>query len=71
VLLDIGLPKGMDGYELTRRLRTLPELRDTLFIAVTGYGQQQDRLRSSDAGFAAHLVKPLDLGVLQDLLAQV
>jgi PAS domain S-box-containing protein len=71
VLLDIGLPKGMDGYELTRQLRTLPELQNTLFIDVTGYGQEQDRLRSNQAGFAAHLVKPVDLGVLQDLLAQV
>ena len=71
ILVDIAMPKGMDGYELMRRLRTQPELQHTLFIAVTGYGQQEDHRRSHQAGFAAHLVKPLDLNILQELLSQV
>jgi CheY-like chemotaxis protein len=66
-LLDIGLPV-MDGYELAQRLRELlvdtgrmPGLR---LLAVTGYGQERDRSRSSDAGFHEHLVKPIDLAQL-------
>jgi CheY-like chemotaxis protein len=66
-LLDIGLPV-MDGYELARRLRELAAPPGRL-IAVTGYGQESDRRRSDDAGFAAHLVKPIDLQALLDLLA--
>jgi signal transduction histidine kinase len=58
VLLDIGLPE-MDGYEVARRLRRMPELRDTRLIAVTGYGQKQDREQAAAAGFAEHLVKPV------------
>jgi signal transduction histidine kinase/two-component SAPR family response regulator len=58
VLLDIGLPE-MDGYEVARRLRLLPELRETRLIAVTGYGQPQDRARTRAAGFDEHLTKPL------------
>ncbi len=58
VLLDIGLPH-MDGYELARRLRLLPELRATRLIAVTGYGQPPDRERARAAGFDGHLIKPV------------
>lgn len=68
VLLDIGLP-GMDGYEVAQRMRELPELRDTLIIAVTGYGQDDDRVRSKAAGFDHHLVKPVDPETLNRLLA--
>ncbi len=57
VLLDIGMPK-MDGYEVARQLRLRPGSRVTL-IALTGWGQQQDRDRTADAGFDAHLVKPV------------
>jgi PAS domain S-box-containing protein len=65
VLVDIGLPV-MDGYELARRLRaTLSGVR---LIAVTGYGQQGDRDRSHEAGFDAHLVKPVSLAVLHAAL---
>jgi CheY-like chemotaxis protein len=67
VLLDIGLP-GMDGYEVARRLRELPGLRDVLMIAVTGYGQQDDRAHSKAAGFDYHLVKPVDPEHLSQLL---
>jgi DNA-binding response OmpR family regulator len=68
-LLDIGLP-GLDGYELARRLRAQlgPALR---LVAVTGYGQEEDRRRSLEAGFDAHLVKPADLDELHALLAGV
>jgi len=67
VVLDIGLP-GMDGYELARRLRQIPELKDTRLIAATGYGQDADRQRSEEAGFDYHLVKPIDPEKLQTVL---
>jgi PAS domain S-box-containing protein len=67
VLLDIGLP-GMDGYEVARRLRQIPELKDTRLIAATGYGQDADRKRSEEAGFDYHLVKPIDPEKLQTVL---
>jgi CheY-like chemotaxis protein len=66
-LLDIGLPV-MSGYELARRLKERSALRDTKLVAVTGYGQETDRSQSSVAGFDDHLVKPLDLAALSDLL---
>jgi signal transduction histidine kinase/CheY-like chemotaxis protein len=59
VVLDIGLP-GMDGYELARRLRALPQTKDALFIALTGYGQREDRALALDAGFQHHFIKPAD-----------
>ena len=59
-LLDLGLPV-MDGFELARRLRQFPETADMALIAVTGYGEQSDRQRTREAGFAAHLVKPVDI----------
>ncbi|HET9865196.1 MAG TPA: ATP-binding protein [Steroidobacteraceae bacterium] len=68
VLLDIGLP-DMDGYEVARRLRrSLRGARMTL-IALTGYGQKDDRERAREAGFDAHLVKPVDFAALEKLLA--
>jgi CheY-like chemotaxis protein len=69
-LLDIGLPV-MDGYELAERLRTLFAHRPVRFIAITGYGQEVDRRRSRDAGFALHLVKPVDTSRILDGLQQV
>jgi signal transduction histidine kinase/CheY-like chemotaxis protein len=59
VLLDIGLP-GMDGYEVARRLRQEPGLSGALLVAVSGYGQAEDRRRSREAGFDEHVVKPAD-----------
>lgn len=58
-LLDIGMP-GMDGYEVARRLREMPDLNGIHLIAVTGYGQEEDRRRSREAGFSQHLTKPVD-----------
>jgi signal transduction histidine kinase/ActR/RegA family two-component response regulator len=69
VLLDLGLPE-MDGYEVARRLRREPGLRGVLLVALTGYGHEEDRRRTLESGFDAHLVKPADLGVLRDLLAR-
>ncbi|HEU5074820.1 MAG TPA: ATP-binding protein, partial [Polyangiaceae bacterium] len=66
-LLDIGLP-GMDGYEVARRLKALRGLDNLRMVAVTGYGQAVDRARSWDAGFVAHIVKPLSLEKLTDLV---
>lgn len=67
-LLDIGLPR-MDGHELARRLRALPATAQALLVAVTGYGQDQDRAASRNAGFDHHLVKPVDMGALEAILA--
>jgi CheY-like chemotaxis protein len=69
-LLDIGLPE-MDGRELARRLRAMPETAHSVLVAVTGYGQQQDRDAAFEAGFQHHLVKPLDLDALNQVLEAV
>ena len=70
VLLDIGLPV-MDGYEVARRLRKHPDLKEVKLIAVTGYGQESDRLQSREAGFDYHLVKPVDAQKLQEVMVAV
>jgi CheY-like chemotaxis protein len=64
-ILDIGLPV-MDGYELAARIREEHGARAPRFIALTGYGQDDDRTRTREAGFAAHLVKPVDVKRLLD-----
>jgi two-component system CheB/CheR fusion protein len=68
IVLDIGLP-GMDGYEVARRLRSEAQMQSVNLIALTGYGQSEDRQRSIAAGFNHHLVKPVDPEVLQTLIA--
>lgn len=67
VLLDIGLPK-LNGYEVCQRIRREPWGKDMTIVAVSGWGQEQDRLRSQEAGFDHHVVKPVDLAVLTELL---
>ena len=67
VLLDIGMP-GMDGYEVARRIRALPAGRSTPLIAVTGWGQQEDIRRCFEAGIDHHLVKPLDVDKLWEII---
>jgi signal transduction histidine kinase/ActR/RegA family two-component response regulator len=69
-LLDIGLP-DIDGNELARRLRTVPEMAGAVLIAVTGYGQEQDREKSFAAGFDYHFVKPIETAKLAALLAEI
>lgn len=69
VLLDIGLPK-LNGYEVCRRIREQPWGRRVLLVALTGWGQEADRQRSSEAGFDTHVVKPVDPKVILQLLAQ-
>jgi signal transduction histidine kinase len=69
-LLDIGMP-GIDGYEVGRRIRELPWGKQVVLIAITGWGQEEDRRRSIEAGFDCHLTKPVDLAVLFDLLCQL
>jgi signal transduction histidine kinase/ActR/RegA family two-component response regulator len=68
VLLDIGLP-GMNGFEVAHKLRTLPQSRDALLIALTGYGEADSRSRSVEAGFDFHMVKPADVNLLLSMLA--
>jgi CheY-like chemotaxis protein/nitrogen-specific signal transduction histidine kinase len=68
-VLDIGLP-GISGHEAARRIRRLPGGRAMLLVAVSGWGQEADRARSLEAGFDHHLVKPVDIDVLQALLPQ-
>jgi PAS domain S-box-containing protein len=67
-LIDLGLPK-LDGYEVARALRGNPAGKTMTLIAVTGYGQAEDRQRSKDAGFDAHLVKPVSQMLLSSLIA--
>jgi CheY-like chemotaxis protein len=69
VLLDIGLPQ-MDGYETARRIRARPWGADALLVAVTGWGQPDDRERTRAAGFDRHLVKPVAPAALEALLVE-
>ena len=69
VLCDIGLPGGMDGYEVARSIRADPSLRAVRLIALTGYGEEEDRRRSGQAGFDAHVTKPADPQALLGLVA--
>ena len=68
VLLDIGLP-GLNGYEVCRRIREQPWGKDLMLVALTGWGQEEDRQRSQEAGFDTHMVKPVDHDALLKLLA--
>jgi signal transduction histidine kinase/DNA-binding response OmpR family regulator len=68
VLLDIGLP-GMNGFEVAHGLRAQPESQDALLIALTGYGEAESRSRSAQAGFDFHMVKPADVNLLLEMLA--
>ncbi|HEX9942621.1 MAG TPA: ATP-binding protein [Thermoanaerobaculia bacterium] len=70
ILLDIGLP-GLDGYQVAQRLREDPALAGVALIATSGYGQEDDKRRSKEAGFDHHLVKPVDLRRLREILAGV
>jgi CheY-like chemotaxis protein len=65
--LDIGMP-GLDGYELARRLRADPQRRRCVLVAITGWGQEKDQQLSRDAGFDYHIVKPVRLAQLEEIL---
>ena len=67
VFLDIGLP-DMTGYDVAKRLRNLPTMKNTLLVALTGWGTQDDRQRTRDAGFDRHLTKPAELPAVEELL---
>jgi signal transduction histidine kinase len=69
-LLDIGLPV-MDGFELARQIRANRDLASVRLVAVTGYGQEHDRRRTQAAGFDAHLVKPVDIQLVSELITQL
>lgn len=70
VLLDLGLPE-MDGYEIARRLRQNPQLKNSRFVALSGYGQDSDRERSRREGFDAHMVKPASFEKLEEVLRRI
>jgi PAS domain S-box-containing protein len=70
VFLDIGMP-GKDGYEVAREMRQLVPTRNTILVALTGWGAQEDRARSREAGFDHHLTKPASLASVEALLAQI
>jgi PAS domain S-box-containing protein len=70
VFSDIGMP-DIDGYELARRLRQMPNMAGVVLVALTGYGQEKDRQRAVEAGFDYHLVKPVSLDALEELMASL
>jgi len=67
ILLDVGLP-DMHGYEVAERLRAVPENKSLVIVALTGYGNEEDRRRARDAGFDYHFVKPVDFTALESLI---
>jgi CheY-like chemotaxis protein len=69
ILCDLGLP-GMDGFAVAQAVRADPGLRATRLVAVSGYGQDEDRQRCQEVGFDAHLTKPIEFADLERLLAQ-
>ena len=70
VLMDIGMPR-LDGYEAARRMRQEPWSAETVLVALTGWGQDEDKRRSEAAGFNHHLIKPVDPTALEALLNRV
>jgi CheY-like chemotaxis protein len=70
ILLDIGLPK-LNGYEACRRIREEPWGKNIVMVALTGWGQDEDRQKSREAGFNGHMVKPIDHAELMKLLASL
>jgi CheY-like chemotaxis protein len=68
ILLDIGLP-AMDGYRVARLLREMPELSTALIVAITGYGETEDKKRAYEVGIDLHLTKPVKVKFLKELIA--
>lgn len=69
VFLDIAMPE-MDGYEVARRIRATPDLKEVVLVALTGYGQDEDRRRAKEAGFDYHVTKPASVAALREILAR-
>jgi len=67
ILLDIGLPK-LNGYDACRRIREQPWGKGMVIVALTGWGEEEDKRRSNEAGFNQHMVKPVDPAILEKLL---
>jgi CheY-like chemotaxis protein len=70
VLCDIGLPGELNGYAVSRALRTMPQTASTYLVAVTGYGHDEAKRMARDAGFDYHLTKPLSKQQLRELLSR-
>jgi CheY-like chemotaxis protein len=70
MFLDLDLPK-MDGYEVARRLRLESAMKDLTLVAMTGYGQEEDRQRTQEAGFHFHFIKPVDFDKVEELLSSL
>jgi len=70
MLVDIGLP-GLDGYEVARRVRRDPAIRHVVLVALTGYGREEDKQRAMAAGFDYHIVKPVNIDALEDLVGRM
>ena len=70
MIIDIGMP-GVDGHDLARRIRAEPWGEEILLIAASGWGEDEDKQKSREAGFNLHLVKPVELDTLQALLATI
>ena len=70
ILLDIGMPR-LNGYDACRRIREQPGGKDAVIVALTGWGQEEDKRRSQEAGFSGHLVKPVEPAALEKLLAEL
>jgi CheY-like chemotaxis protein len=70
IISDLGLPGAMNGYEVARSIRNDPALSGTYLIALSGYGQEEDRKKTNDAGFNDHLVKPVELDNLQQAMSR-
>lgn len=71
VICDIGLPGGKDGYAVARTLRDTPSLKGLCLVALSGYGQDQDRKKARDSGFDRHLLKPVAFTQLQEVIAGI
>jgi CheY-like chemotaxis protein len=70
ILLDIGMPK-LNGYEACERIRTHAWAAQTFIVALTGWGQEEDKARSRDAGFDRHLVKPVEPATLEKMIGEL
>jgi CheY-like chemotaxis protein len=71
IISDLGLPGEFNGYDLARQIRANSRFSSTLLVALSGYGQEEDRKKAKEAGFDQHYVKPIDIGSLEEILLAV